>query len=205
MSDETSTAGSETQANGTPVTGTPATGETPASTNLRFKSLEEAHKEYERLEAKYREESKTSAERRVKLKQFEDAQLSESERDKKALAEAQQAHSEILERYQRQLVYNAVLEAAPGMGINGKLAARLLNWSSLKIDDDGNVDGLDKALEALKAEFPELAAQQSQAQPPQTQQPRQQVPPTNPPRGGTGAAPTNPRYMSWGEAFNKRQ
>lgn len=213
MSDETSPAGGQSLASGQPQSGAPNTSDQRSDGNnkLSYASVEEALKEIERLQKRVHETSQEAGEHRnakkaleTKLKAYEDAQLSESEKKDKALSEAQQAHATAQERLQRLTVRAAVLELAPELGINPKLAARLIDWSSLKIDEEGNPTNIDKVLAALLQEFPQIAAQQPSAQQQQSA-PRQQVPPSNPQRSsGNGLSGQSPRNISWSEAFKKQ-
>lgn len=205
MPDEPSASSGQEPTPSTPQAGTPSTsGQAPDGGNKPSMSLEDALAALKAAREEAASHRVSNKELASKLKTFEDAQLSEAERKDKAFGELQQTHSQLQESYQRLLVHNAVLEAAPGLGINGKLAARLIDWSGLKIDDEGHVAKLDDALKALLAEFPELAVAQPPSQS-QTMQQRQQVPTSNPQRSGSnGYTGVNPRNISWNDAFRKQ-
>ena len=207
MSGETSATGGQAPTTSTPQEGTPSTsGQAPdGATTKPSMSLDDALAALKAAREEAASHRVSNKELASKLKTFEDAQLSEAERKDKAFGELQQTHSQLQESYQRLLVHNAVLEAAPGLGINGKLAARLIDWSGLKIDDEGHVAKLDDALKALLAEFPELAVAQQPSNQPQTMQQRAQVPTSNPQRSaGSGYSNVNPRQISWNDAFKKQ-
>ena len=54
----------------------------------------------------------------------------------------------------RQLIARAELKAK--IDYNYKLAERLIDWSDIEVDDDGNVKNLDDRLAELEKEFPEI-------------------------------------------------
>ena len=54
----------------------------------------------------------------------------------------------------------AEIKALEAQGYNTKLVEKLINTSSLKIDDDGNITGLTEAVQALEQDFPEIKKSQ---------------------------------------------
>ena len=92
----------------------------------------------------------------ARLAQFEDANKSETDRlnDRAAKAEtdAQTWRGRYLDLAKRQ----AIIEAASGANSTDAETVYLYLQSEVEVDDDGNVQGLDKALSALHTRKPHL-------------------------------------------------
>lgn len=123
---------------------------------------------------------------RARLKKFEDeekaradAQLSEQERLKKQLAETQSQHDTMQRQYQERIVRYEVQSVAASLGIiDVDAAAKLIDWSELEYDDDGNPKNAKAVLEKLLKDKPYLAGKA----PTQQQQGNPRIPPMNPGR-----------------------
>ena len=107
---------------------------------------------------------KEAAAYRTKLRQAEEdaetrkrAEMTELERLKADLEAERQARTEAEEQRQRQIARTQVIAAAARLGFNDpEDAIRMLDQSTLEVDDAGNIDGLDDALSALVKSKPYL-------------------------------------------------
>lgn len=135
-----------------PVQSAP-TGETSQADLTRMMAeLKEARTEA----AKYRTELRSAQE---KLSKFEQAQLSEQEKLQKRAEEAEQTAQALAQRLTDTLIRAEVMAQAQKHGVIDLDAAyRLIDRSSVKIGDDGSVEGVDKAVAALVKERPWLIA-----------------------------------------------
>lgn len=112
---------------------------------------------YERMKAEL-------AASKARLTEFENAQLSETQRlskEKTQLqAELEQARQDAQDRTNR---YEVELRASRLGIVDPEAAVKLLDWSSLEYGEDGTPKNVDAALKALLATKPYLAAQAGQA------------------------------------------
>jgi hypothetical protein len=107
---------------------------------------------------------KEAAAYRTKLRQAEEdaetrkrAEMTELERLKADLEAERQARTKAEEQRQRQIARTQVIAAAARLGFNDpEDAIRMLDQSTLEVDDAGNIDGLDDALSALVKSKPYL-------------------------------------------------
>lgn len=114
----------------------------------------------------------------AKLREIEDkdkSELEKAQRDaKEALEKAQAAEAKL----QQQLFDNAFLTYNDIKWKNAKTAMKLLDKSDIKINDDGDVEGMEKAIKALAKAEPYLVESETNDK-------------GKPPSGGTGGkAPT---------------
>lgn len=179
-----------------PVSATPQ----PAALSLeeamkRIAELEHTHgnakEELERHRKKLSAYEKAEAERAEQQKAAELAQLSEIERVKKEHAEIQAKHEAAIRELQETKIQHAVIREATGLSfIHPEIASRLLDWSELEYDEQGNPQNTSKLLEKLVKSMPELvrATQAPTAQPESNNQPSA---PTRP-NGGLRPAPYAP-------------
>lgn len=146
---------------------------------------------------KLREESKqrrlaleaTQAE----LKKIQDAQLSETEKQSKRLAELQSKESSWAEERQRMLLERAVEREASATFIDPEDAMHYLDLAEVEYDDNGRPKNLAKVLKNLAADLKGrgkghlLKSEQQQGGPPapQGQPPRQSIGASNPGRSAT--------------------
>ena len=158
-------------------------GQEPSGVNKKTKKLRrEAESLRERLRAAEKERDEARA-----------GQQTEAERKEKRLAELEAESLKWKEREQALQVKNAVTKAALKRGLDPDLAEKLLNWSTIRFDEEsGEPKGIGKALDALLSQYPILQGQPAE-------QPT--IGATNPqraPAGSTGfkADPANPPRLS---------
>jgi hypothetical protein len=94
----------------------------------------------------------------AKLKEKEDADLGELDKAKKTAEEATATVEKLKADNQRLLIDNAFLTSNKHSWKNPRAALRLVDLSEVEIDDEGEVTGLDKALDALAKSDPYLLA-----------------------------------------------
>ncbi len=122
MADEKPIAGSETPPATTPVTGDASKGEMPKEPKTTAAASRD---DFQKLQDENARRRKENQELSARLKQFEDAQLSETERVAKAAQEAQARAEKAEQAYRREVALNAVRDVATELGFNARLAARL--------------------------------------------------------------------------------
>ena len=130
---------------------------------------------------------KEAAAYRTKLRQAEEdaetrkrAEMTELERLKADLEVERQARTKAEEQRQRQIARTQVIAAAARLGFNDpEDAIRMLDQSTLEVDDAGNIDGLDDALGKLLKQKPYLARQTTAGT----------ISPTNPAGGASRESP----------------
>lgn len=130
---------------------------------------------------------KEAAAYRTKLRQAEEdaetrkrAEMTELERLKADLEAERQARTKAEEQRQRQIARTQVIAAAARLGFNDpEDAIRMLDQSTLEVDDAGNIDGLDDALGKLLKQKPYLARQTTAGT----------ISPTNPAGGASRESP----------------
>lgn len=116
-------------------------------------------------------EAKEKAELMARLKEFEDAQLTETERAKKEFDETRtRADKHEARARELEVKYQLALAAAnPANEIGDvKAAIKLLDRETLEFDDNGKITNLQDALEALKAEYPSVVASKTSPSAPNT-------------------------------------
>ncbi len=141
--------------------------ETPvAETASEPKVFDEAYVKSLREEAaKHRTEKQKQAKETesllAKLAEFENAQLSESERSKKEFEETRtRADKNESRARELEIKYQLALAAVDPTNQIGdvKAAIKLLDRDTLEFDDSGKITNLQDALETLKAEYPSVVA-----------------------------------------------
>ena len=141
--------------------------ETPvAETASEPKVFDEAYVKSLREEAaKHRTEKQKQAKETeslmARLAEFEDAQLSESERSKKEFEETRtRADKNESRARELEIKYQLALAAVDPTNQIGdvKAAIKLLDRETLEFDDSGKITNLQDALETLKAEYPSVVA-----------------------------------------------
>lgn len=118
--------------------------------------------DYERMIAELRKEN---ASHRTKLKKFEDdesqraqAQLSEQEKLQQKLAKLQADHDNALRTSQERIInYEVRLQAAQAGIIDPDAASKLLDWSAIEYDDNGQPKNVKELLANLLKAKPYLA------------------------------------------------
>lgn len=108
-----------------------------------------------------RAELKAAQEELARLRQAEkerqEAELSELEKTKKHLEEARAEAQRQTERNQKLIKEQALQRAAASRGVKRQSAiAKLVDWSKVELNDDGDVVGLDEALDEVETAVPEL-------------------------------------------------
>lgn len=137
---------------GTEGDGTGGSGDTETDPEKLRQKAKDANDEAARRrhEAKAAKDELEAA--KAKLKEFEDKDKSELEKAQRDLAE-QVARADKAEAKVKELqIHNAFLGSNKHTWQNGGAALRLADLSEVKIDDDGKVTGLDKALDKLAKE-----------------------------------------------------
>lgn len=164
--------------------------EAPDEPNTDGLTLEAAQAELKRAR-------REAASYRTKLREAETAQaekekgkLSDLERLQAELNETKQALAETQRLAQERLVRHAVVAAAARAGFNDPDdAMRLIDQGTLEVHDDGGVDGVDKAIQAIAKSKPYLVRGKQPA-----------VAPTNP--EGQAQRPTDEQMRR--ELFGQR-
>jgi hypothetical protein len=123
-----------------------------------------------------------------------EADESAAEKAEKAKTKAEERASAAEERYTTTLREFALRDSLRDAGINPerlKGAMRLADTSSLEVDAEGNVTGLDEVVEAVREEAPEFFGA--------TERPRVNAPQTNGTGVQTPASNTDPQqsYADW--------
>lgn len=117
-------------------------------------------KELSRENAKKRNENKdlrTQLDKLQKdLKKFTDKDKSEVEKATGRVTELETEHEELKEKYSMLRLKNAFLSQSKYQFKNPALALKVVDLSEVEIDDDGEVAGLEKALDELKKSDPYL-------------------------------------------------
>ena len=150
--------------------------------------------------AKRRVDDKELADLRAFKQQADEAKLSADEKRDRALAEAQQRAADAETRAQGIAIRAETRSVARELGINPELALKLLDFTEIEFNDDGDPTNIGKLLAAVveKYELPTTAASAAGAPgaQPQSQQQRQSASSTapamgatNPPRGSQVAGP----------------
>lgn len=135
-------------------------------TSSEPKVFDEAYVKSLREEAaKHRTEKQKEAKEKesllAKLAEFENAQLSESERNKKEFEETRtRADKNESRARELEIKYQLALAAVDPANEIGdvKAAIKLLDRDTLEFDDAGKITNLQDALETLKAEYPSVVA-----------------------------------------------
>lgn len=95
-------------------------------------------------------------EAQAKLKEHEDASLGELEKAKRDLESATADNAVLADEVRKLRIDNAFLSSNTHSWKNPAAALRLVDLREVEIDDEGNVTGLDKALDALAKSDPYL-------------------------------------------------
>lgn len=184
----------------TPTT-PPESGEQPTPSGKPTLSLEQA---LDALEKTRRE----NAEARTKLKRLaeleaaaqaaEDAKLSEKDRLEKKLAEIQTKQAEAERRTQERVIRYAVQAHASTAGIPAELASRLIDYSEIEYDDEGEPTNIGKLLDKLVKQYPQLksgaSSSSTSAAPPQPTSVG--ATPGNPARSGAHSGAITAEYVT---------
>lgn len=158
--------------NSVPNTNTEASTVTEVSSETP-KTFDEAYVKQLREEAaKHRTEKQREAKEKAdllkRLKEFEDAQLSETERAQKDFEETRtRADKNEARARDLEVKYQLALAASnPANEIGDVRAAiKLLDRDTLEFDGNGKITNLQDALEALKKEYPSVVASKSPSAP----------------------------------------
>ncbi len=159
---DTSATNSTPQAGGQTTSSMPQAGGDPTTTTSQKSS-----DDYERMIAELRKEN---ASHRVKAKELdelkarlESEKLSESEKLQKQLADYQARESDLTRQLQEHRVRSAVFAQASALSIiDVDAAAKLLDWSEIDYDGNGNPTNVDTLLKQLVKAKPYLVNQQQQ-------------------------------------------
>lgn len=131
-------------------TGAPAGADTSQQTNLAPpKTAEQLQAELDaalrRMQAADQNNSKTQAE----LKKLQDAQLSEADKTKRDLEQAQAEQARLKEELKQTRIQNAFVTDNTYQWHDPRAALKLADLSSVEIKDDGTVTGLKDALKSV--------------------------------------------------------
>lgn len=136
--------------------------------------------EYQALQRRMQAADQTAAQHQARLKEFEDANKSEIEKAQSAAQEALQRAEAAEQALLQEKINNAFLVSNKHTWHDPETALQLLDQSQITIGDDGQVHGIDAAIEALAKAKPFLinAAANQQPAPPKPQgQPTGNQPP----------------------------
>lgn len=114
-----------------------------------------------RLKAELEKVRKEAAANRVKLKEFETAQMTETEKQAARLAELEAENQRLASVAREKAISAAVTEAASKYGVKPALAVKLIDGSKLEFDEGGGVKNAEDLVSDLVKENPELAGQMS--------------------------------------------
>lgn len=109
-------------------------------------------------------EKKKAAELAAKIKAVEAAELTEIERLQAQLEEANAKNQKFFDVTVKSTVKSA-LKDADAQGSTDRLM-KMMDLTSVEIDEDGDVVGVDEAVEAFKVEFPEFFKAADEEKPP---------------------------------------
>lgn len=118
--------------------------------------LKEANDESAARRHKAKELEAANAELAAKLKEFQDKDKSELERAQGDLETTKKQLDQANETIMQLRIQNAFLGSNKHQWQSAEAAQRLADLSDVKIDDDGKVTGLDKALDKLAKDHPYL-------------------------------------------------
>lgn len=143
--------------------------QTPAEPKVFTEAyVKELREEAAKSRVERQSEKKTREALEARLAEFENAQLTESERAKKEFEETR-TRAETNESRARELEikYQLALAAVnPANEIGDvKAAIKLLDRETLEFDDNGKITNLQDALETLKAEYPSVVASRNPSAP----------------------------------------
>lgn len=164
--------GREKRPEGTPGTGEkPAAGSSSTSASARsaigteddlsdLSGLPDPVREVIRKEREARREAERRAtEATSQLQRRNEADMTELERAKAETERHRTENDRLTSELRRRTITEEIVALASKVGIaDPRLAARLLDMSSIELDGDGKPKGLTAKLTALKAEYPILAA-----------------------------------------------
>ena len=156
------------------------------STGLSPEQLKDALDKARKEAAKHRVDAKRLAELEARFQQEEDAKLSETDRLQKQYADLQAQAAEKERQSQERVIRADVRSAAKDLGVKPELAYRLIEYSAIEFNDDGDPTNVAELLAKAMADYglPTPAQQQEQQQ---HQTPSTPAAPamgaTNPPRG----------------------
>lgn len=147
-------------------------------------TLEELQAELERTKSALKKANSESANHRHKAKELDDLKskieqekLSETERLQAKLAEKEQ----LIIKHQERVIRSEMKTAAVSLGIiNPATATKLIDWSEIEYDDNGDPTNVEDLLKKLIKDEPYLVGKQ------QTSTSRTSV--TNPPRSASGSS-----------------
>ena len=168
------------------VSSTPTDGQSDDSTGLTPEQLKDALDKARKEAAKHRVDAKRLAELEARFQQEEDAKLNETERLQKQYADLQAQAAEKERQSQERVIRADVRSAAKDLGVKPELAYRLIEYSAIEFNDDGDPTNVAELLAKAMADYglPTPAQQQEQQQ---HQTPSTPAAPamgaTNPPRG----------------------
>jgi hypothetical protein len=111
--------------------------------------------EWEAFQAKYKKANASDAARRKRIEELE--KKGESETDAKVREAVEQATKSERDGADRIAIGKGLKAALAEAGYTGSqdVARRLIDTDALEVDDDGEVNGLDEQIRALKKELPE--------------------------------------------------
>lgn len=144
---------------GTETTTTPQTTETTQNAQAASAPTQTADPETERLRAELEKVRREAASHRVKLKEFETAQMSETEKQAARLAELEAENTRLAGVAKQKAIAAAITEASAKLGVKSALAVKLIDADKLDFDEAGNVKNAEGLVRGLMQEFPELAGQ----------------------------------------------
>jgi hypothetical protein len=156
----------------------------PSKGNYRIKKLSDEAAAH-RVRAKAAEQALEAA--NLKLREYDDKDKSELEKAQRDAQEALERAVKAEEALTKQKLDNAFLESNTVKWKNAKTAMKLIDLSEVKINDDGEVDGMDKAIKALAKSDPYLLDGEAPGG-------------GKPPSGGSGGKPPSGGGMATADA-----
>ena len=134
------------------------TGQTTGTqaTSTSGMTLEQALAELENQRRRTAAADQTSSRTAAELKKLQDAQLSEQDRIKKENEELKAQNAKAAEELKNSRIRQAFLEDSTYKWKNPSTALRVVDLANVKVNDDGKVEGLKAALDALAKSDPYL-------------------------------------------------
>ncbi|HLY30705.1 MAG TPA: hypothetical protein VKQ36_06730 [Ktedonobacterales bacterium] len=173
----------------------PTTPETPATEQgLTREQALDALEKARREAAKHRVDAKELEELRAFKQKQEAATLSETERLQKQVSDMQLAQTEAQRKAQERVIRAEVRAHAATVGVPPDLAARLIDYSEIEFDGDGEPTNIGKLLEKLIKQYPQLVP--SSAAPAAPQPTSVGATPANPSRSGASSGVIDAAYVN---------
>lgn len=181
-------------------TSTTADTSTAGEPSLTLEQALDALKKARGDAAKNRVDGKRLAELEEAQRKADLAKLDDRQRLEKELADLQTKHADIQRASQERIIRAEVRAHAASVGVPPELASRLLDYSEIKFDDDGEPQNIGDLLKALIKQYPQLAVSGGAAAKPQPTSVGNN--PANPPRSTANSGAWSYEYI---ESLSSRQ